>query len=364
MSTGAEQELKERLGHAVGAVTPRPAPVDLAMRQGRAIRTRRRVTGLVCAAVAAAVAVAVPLLLNGHLLTGRSQVSQHTVVVHPGGGHTRGLVGYGTVDGKPWQIRAVKPGTGGASRGEECWNALGTQGCGAPHAQGSDPAELNVSSKGTLAAVYGPVAARVSALRATLVGGTHLTLHPVTVYGIREVAFAAPASAIASVTAYSPTGEVATTVPLHSPDGSLYFGAWLRPGQRPLPRIIRVVGSGRTGGSAWKVTDYQGPWGQCMVVSTPRASSSACSTTLGPPGTALMGMAAGLPAVAYFGASAATEHVVITLSDGSQTRVAAVAAGTRKYFAFAAGKGVHAVRWTAYDSNRHQIASERAPKGF
>jgi hypothetical protein len=352
MSTGAEQELKERLGLAVGAVTPRPAPVDRAMRQGRAIRTRRRVTAAACLAGAAAVAVAIPVLLQGNLPSVRSHPTQPTVTVHPGGGHPAGLVAYGT---------------GGASRGEQCWVTFGPQGCDVPiRPSGSDPATLDVSTEGTLTAVYGPVSAKVSYLQATLAGGKHLTLHPVTVHGIREVAFAAPTVAVVSVTAYSRTGEIATSIPLHSQDRSLFFGTWLRPGQQPLPRITRLIGSGHIGGTSWQLTAYQGPWGVCLIPANPREVSSVCYDTLRAPGTSSIGSYLGPPppAIAYFQASAATEHVMITFSDGTQTRVAAVGVGARKYFAFAVGKGLHAVRWTTYDSNRQQIASGRMPKGI
>ncbi|HEY7431070.1 MAG TPA: hypothetical protein VH641_10090 [Streptosporangiaceae bacterium] len=361
MSTGAEQELKERLGRVVGAVTPSPAPVDRAMRRGSQIRARRRVTALACLAGAAVVAVAVPVALHARPPSAvRSHLPHHTVTVHPGGGHS-GLVAYGTIDGKPWQVRALQP-----QRGQQCWSALGTQGCGSPALDGSDPAELNDSSDRTLTAVYGPVSAKAAYLRATLTGGRHLTLHPVTVYGTREVAFAAPTSDVVSVTAYSGTGEIATAVPLHSPDGSLEFSAWLRPGQRPLPRITRLIGSGHSVGTTWTLTAYQGPWGMCLVPGIPHEASSVCLATLRAPGTSFIGSYLGPPppVIAYFQASAATEHVVITFSDGTQTRVAAVSAGARKYFAFTVGQGVHAVRWTTYNRNRQEIASHRTPNGI
>lgn len=56
--------------------------------------------------------------------------------------------------------------------------------------------------------------------------------------------------------------------------------------------------------------------------------------------------------------------MVITLSDHTQIRVPAVTVGTHKFFAFAVGKGRHAVRWTTYDSDRREIATDRTPPGI
>jgi hypothetical protein len=365
MSTGAEQELKERLGHAVGAITPRPAPIDRAMAQGRVIRTRRRVTALACLAAAAVVAVAVPVALQARLpAAGRSHDTHHTVTVHQGG-HPEGLVAYGTVDGRHWQVRLLKPGTGGVRPGEQCWVVLGASDCSDPlRVSGSEPAALTMTGQSGTEAVYGPVAADVTALRLTLTDGTVLTLHPVAAYGTRNVAFAAPAAAILKITAYGRAGEIATAIPLHTPRGGLNFYTWLHPGQPGLPRLTRLIGVGRIAGSAWSVTARMGPWGHCLVLDTPGGADSTCFAFTGRPDTSLIGYTGGPPIVAYGQTSARTAHMVITLSNHTQIRVPAVSAGARKYFAFAVAHGVRALRWTAYDSARQETASGRLTGGL
>lgn len=54
MSIDEERELRQRLGAVLDTITPRPAPVDAVVRQGRNVMIRRRI-----AVVAGAAAVAV-----------------------------------------------------------------------------------------------------------------------------------------------------------------------------------------------------------------------------------------------------------------------------------------------------------------
>ena len=56
MSVNDEREIAERLGGALRASMPSPAPVGAVLRKGRAIRARRRIAaGLTAAAAVAAV---------------------------------------------------------------------------------------------------------------------------------------------------------------------------------------------------------------------------------------------------------------------------------------------------------------------
>jgi hypothetical protein len=363
MSTGAEQDIAHRLDQMLGTITPRPAPVEHAMRQGRAIRTRRRMTVAAGLAVAAAVAVAVPAALHAGLLSKPvSRPKHHVVTVHPAGQHSNGLIAYGTVDGKRWQIRAEKPGTGAASPADQCWVALNLEGCGNKFAT-SDPADLQAGSRGPTGAVYGPVAADVTYLRVALAGDEELTLHPVTAFGGRDVAFAAPTAIVTSVTAYSRAGEIATAIPLHTPDSSLTFATWLRPGRQGLPRATGLIGSGRVAGTAWSVTAYQGPWGRCLIVRDPKPSSTDCPAGAGRGATAIS-YTAGTPFLGIWQVAAPAAHVVITLTNGHSVRVPVVGVGTWRYFAFGLGKGVRPVRWTAYGSDRQAVGSGRMHPGF
>ena len=50
---------------------------------------------------------------------------------------------------------------------------------------------------------------------------------------------------------------------------------------------------------------------------------------------------------------------MIALSTGKTLSARPVAAGNQKYFAFAVGNGVRALRWTAYDNSLRVIATDR-----
>ena len=59
MIIGDENDLREQLNRTFEPVTPSPAPIEDAVRRGRAIRGRRRAGAVASLAVVAAVAVAV-----------------------------------------------------------------------------------------------------------------------------------------------------------------------------------------------------------------------------------------------------------------------------------------------------------------
>ena len=203
------------------------------------------------------------------------------------------------------------------------------------------------------------MSAAVRYVTVRLADGTVLTLHPVTVYGTRLVAYGVPVHAVVSrVTAYSAHGELASAIPFNDPDGTATVNLWLRPGQTGLPRATHLIGSGTAGGHAWSVTAYVGPWGECLVTRGGGNGSSGCASVATPQGTAVMGWG-GSPQVTYGTAAADVEHLVITLSGGGTIRVRAIAAGEQKFFAFALAPGQHAVRWLAYDAARHGVGSGR-----
>ena len=96
--------------------------------------------------------------------------------------------------------------------------------------EGSDGSPVGVNI------TFGEVWKDVVSARVELSDGTILTLHPVEVDGSRFVAFASPFSVpVDSVTAYSSSGAIATTIPFDRPAGSSPFS---RPGSvpaRPCP---------------------------------------------------------------------------------------------------------------------------------
>lgn len=368
MSIDGEQEIRQRLGRALGTVSAGPAPVDRAVRRGRAIRVRRRLGAAAGLAVVAAAAVAVPVLLHQqaaqHPVAPRPR--HHAVTVHPPGPHApAGLIAWGTIDGRHWGIRVTRPGAAPGGPGNQCVNVFGSTNCGPPMAySGPDPAEFDGGSRGTgpgaTAFSYGPVAPDVTYLTVRLAGGQVLRLHPVRVYGVRAAGFQAPSADVVSLTAYFRHGEPATAIPLHQPDGGLYIGTWLRPGAQALPRLTRVIGAGTTAGTAWSVTVYQGPWGRCVFERRPAGTNGGCYGSARLPGPAILGKGypgGGDPPQLIWGtAPPRAAHVVVVMSDHSRIRARTVAAGRYRFFAAAvASTHLRPVRWLAYDQARQAV---------
>lgn len=363
MSISDERDLAERLDQAFQAITPRPAPVGRAVRQGTVIRVRRRLVSAAALAVVTA-GVAVPLLLHQQASQPTlNQARHHHVTVRLAGPQSpAGLIASGTVDGRPWRLTTDKPGQGGATRGSQCFTVLSTHNCGpVVGPTRADPVSFSGNSAGPTAVEYGPVSAAVRYVTVRLADGTVLTLRPVRIYGARYVAYGVPVSeAVSRVTAYSAHGELASAIPFNgSPGGGPDVGLWLRPGQTGVSRATHRVSSGTVDGHAWSVTAYLGPWGECLVTRTGGNSGSACDQVSSPQHTTVLGSASGPPQVSFGTAAADVEHLVITLSGGGTIRVRAIAAGEQKFFAFGVPQGQHAVRWLAYDAARRGVGSGR-----
>jgi hypothetical protein len=358
MSIRDEQDLIERLDRAFGAVQPRPAPIEAAARQGRVIRVRRRISAAAGLAVVVAAGVCVPLLLHSPPTPAAGPVT----VRPPGPGAPYGLIASGTAGGHRWRVLVERRGVDGTGRGNQCFMALGVLGCGpVTRASASAPIQLTGTSAGQVKADYGPVARTVSYVTVRLATGQLLTLQPVTVGGIRYVAFAAPLhTAISRVTGYSGQRALITAVPFSSPTGLSIFGLWLAPGQRGLARATRVIAAGTSAGQAWSVTAYLGPWGQCLASragGAGGATSTDCIDALPPLGTSVSGWGVGPPRVVYGPAAAPVTHVVVTLAGGGTIRVPAVRVGSQKFFGFALAPGQRAIRWGAYNAARQLVAS-------
>jgi hypothetical protein len=367
MSIDEERELRRRLDGAFSTLTAESAPVDSTMRQGTRIRTRRRTAAVAGMAAAAAVAVAVPFALQSRTpAPSQTRHRHYSVTVHPASRQAAGdgLIAWGTVGGRRWEVRLT--GAGGTGRGDKCVAALGSTSCGTPQLPaGSGPAVLgngvgsawSVAGYGQVMAQWGRVAADVAYLRVSLAGGTVLTLHPVRVYGIRAVAFAAPAGMIERVTAYSRRGVLATAVPFQGPARDAIINVWLRPGQQGLPRVTGTIAQGTYRGKPWSMVVYQGPWGRCLRGTGPAANGGTCLDGLSSPDTALSFWAGGSPQVFSGTAAPSVTQVVAALSNGGSIRVRPVAVAGQKYFAFVLRKGLRELRWTAYDRAGHVVAS-------
>ena len=367
MSIDDQHDLYERLDRVVEAITPRAAPVDGAMRRGRRIRLRRRSAVAAGVAVAAAAGViAVPALRQA--ATEHPAAPRYTATVQPPGPHAPpGLIASGTVNGKRWQLVAGQPGAGGAGRGQQIFLASGPA-IGADSVSSSNPViapdaahpvlflEL---SCGTAQVQYGAVRADVAYVKVRLGNGIVLTLRPVKVWGIREVAFAVPVGAeIVEATAYSRHGVIATAIPFSYPGTGAAFSAWLRPGQPGLSRASGRIASGTVGGHPWSVTAYVGPWGICLeAVTTDQTTAGGCTSATSAMGTSLFFRTGGTPQVAGGTAGASVTRVVVRPVGGRPAiQVRPVTVGPQKFFAFPVPAGKKAT-WTAYDGSGHAVAS-------
>ena len=363
-----EHGLHEQLEAAFGAITPRPAPVDGAVRRGRAIRVRRRVA--VAAGAAAVVAIGVfavsPLVHRSAAPAPVAPAGGYTVTVQAPGPHSPlGLIAAGTIDGQGWQFTA-----GGKLSGAGYSNAQNftTSGpafggdagslVGAALAVGTpDPVLFYGLTCGPVQVQYGAVRADVTYVAVRLGNGTVLVLHPVAVHGVRAVAFAVPVGAtVVQATAYSRHAEIASAFPFNDPSGTADFGVWLTPGQHGLTRASGRIGSGTFHGSAWSVTAYLGPWGLCIQVPT-SGNATACVPAAADLhlNSAVLELTQGGPTVAAGYAPPSAAWVIVNQPDGTTTKVQTVTVGGQKLFAVQVQTGPSPLTWTAYDSSGHVV---------
>lgn len=362
MSISDEHDLYQRLDRSVEAITPAPAPVDGVMRRGQVIRWRRRAVAVAGVAVVAAGVVAVPSLR--HAVSEKPATPRYTLTVQPPGPHSPpGLIASGTVSGKHWQVTVGRPGAGGAGSGQQFAIVSGpafgpeplTSSSPAAVSDRTQPVAFTAISSETNQAQFGAVGPDVAYVTVRLGNGILLTLHPAMVWGVREVAFAAPLGAeITGATAYSRHGVIATAIPFSQPGEMATFSAWLRPGQHGLSRASGRIASGVVSGHAWSVTAYLGPWGICVDSSS---AGGYCTTTAAGLGTSLLFRAMGTPGVAGGTASAAVTRVVAYPPGGAAVQTRPVTVGGQQFFAFPLAHADKAVRWKAYDRAGNVVAS-------
>jgi hypothetical protein len=226
-----------------------------------------------------------------------------------------------------------------------------------PQPSGGDPVAMTGLTDGAVQVQIGGVAADVTRVTLSLANAQTLPLHPVTVYGHRMFAFAAPAGdSIARLTAYSAHGEIASAVPFAAPGSTALFAAWLKPGQPGAARVSRQIGSGTCLGQSWSVQADVGPWGLCVG-----GSASSCMAPTAGLGTSVLGWSVGEKIeVGYGTAAAAVTRLVLHRPDGSSVEVRPVTVGGQKLFAFAMKSGPHKLTWTAYNASGGVLTSGTA----
>jgi hypothetical protein len=371
-------QLRVSLDEALRTVSPGPAPVDAAVRRGKGIRVRRRLT--VLAGVAAVVAAGVagyPALNHGQPSPPAIKPPAHrhapsVTDIPPGRGASLGAIAEGKIYGAPWQVSTGMPGTPGmpsAARGKQCCAATGSvigQG-------GSLTACFKVSgpdaanpvmfggwyATGSRAEIsVGLVRADVRYVTVSLSDGTPLKLIPVVADGTRYVAFVVPDTlAVDSATAYLSNGQNLTAIPFDKQQHLVIFGMWLRPGQASPPRITRTVSIDQS----WRVTAYAGPWGTCLTDTS--ADNLVCVPSTAPLDTRVL-LVGTRGARSVFGSAAANvSYLRVTLTHGKPLKVSPVAVGKQKFWALLLPARQALKHWTAYDAAGGKIASGTATSG-
>jgi hypothetical protein len=357
MTIDDERELRLRLDSVLDAVTPSPAPVVTTLRRGRTIRTRRRIG--VAAGLAAAVGIALAALGLVHQVAGREPITpvrhRWVVTVYPPGTHPQpGLIAWGTINGKHWQIVV----TSGSGPEGQCLMLNGQPAaCGSAVNASQDtslPVDFTGVGNADLSYQFGVVQPDVARVVVTLADGTNLTLHPYRLYGQRWVAFAMPAGlAIASATVYSGHSELAYAIAYDN-----VLVTWLRPGEQGQRRATYVIGSGVLNGVTWSDVVHVGPWGYCLVSYTPKTSGSDCLPAQSASDNTLRGSGGfdGPGTLMNGTASSAVAYVVGTLTDGGTVRSRVVAAGGLRFWAWVVPQGQRLRRVVFYSASGRQVS--------
>lgn len=352
MSFDNERELCDRLGGALDAIEPSWPPTGAVVRQGRSIRMRRRAGVGVGLAVLLVLGATLPGVIGHRSSPPVSPRHHDRMSVNPPRVSKQEVIFSGTINGKRWRVSL------GALNGSV--EETGPDGSiSSPVTQTSgDPVAFEGSGDAQATSLVGPVARNVVRLVLRLPGGASLELDPVRWHGHRWVGLAVPPSMqLGKLTAYSARGEIAHAIPF----GHNTYNAWLRPGQRGLPRQTVGVGSGTVDGAHWSVTGYAGPWGLCF---TDTNGGGDCLGGLGSrllkgALTAEMSCGGGPPQIATGQAAAAVSYLRVRLSDGSK-RVPTVWLAGHRYFAFAVAKKVRWQTWTAYGGSGQRLGSGNA----
>lgn len=352
-----------------------PAPPNRygAVRRRASWQRRRQLAGIAAAvALALATAIAVPLGLL-HTAPRPAAPGHYRVSISPGRGAPSDLVAAGVLGSHHWKAYVQLQRRYGLCQGATFtttssmgWSCSGST--PVPAASTGDPVQ-NFSGQGTGAQVdFGTVRTDVTYLTVTYNDGQVLTVRPVPVFAARYarwIAIPAPDSAaVRRITAYGKTGELGYTIPFAADPSGLDLVRWLQPGQPPLPRPARyTAGAGTIDGKRWRDYAYVGPWGTCFAHPTGAVNCFASLGWLLPDGTVAgqIGFAAegNQPYFGYGQALASVSYLVLTKAHGGAIRVAALSAGGRRFFCYAAAPADPVVGWAAYDAAGQRLGSGR-----
>ncbi|ACU69223.1 hypothetical protein Caci_0270 [Catenulispora acidiphila DSM 44928] len=338
------------LGHfETGAI-----PVDATVRQGRAIRTRRRVIGSGMLAIAAALSIGVPVAIAGGgssaagaasgpdgvyaaVSSGPRITVNPTPLVHGKGQFS------GAVDGKKWSI---------GFDNKNCYDILWA--CGS---QTLDPS-TKYGTLGVNATVgntddYTLFTQRdVASVTVVLQDGEVLHLETVPVNGTPVVLFALPPGlGVSKIVLFDGNGaQLGFSAPFTIKGSFSAQGRWYKPGETPPPAAGPVeLARGTMGGDQIVMTAYTGPSGPCIVSVLGSTSNADCIHTgtitgssidrNGGVGEAASGLVA--PNIA---------RLQLDFADGTNVPVPVKSLGGYRFFAYIVPSGKQSTGVTAFDA--------------
>ena len=356
MSSFDGQDLGQAVGRALATITA-PVPEPAIVAQGRRIRQRRRLVRAGAVAVVATVAVALPGLLFTAV---RPSPPARPLTISKLGPTARdGVIGAGTLEGKPWTVRLAGPGPVATAAGLPATGRLGT----APAR--SAPVTIRVAGSGGWRVLAGPVSPAVAYLTMRLSGGTSYRLWPVAWHGHAYVGVVVPWNLpLARVTAYTRHGELAYAIPYPDLGGFPRVVSWLRPGA-PVPAVSSAtVAHGWTGRPAgqWSVQVQVGPWGTCLLDRLGYQGIWCRPAVSYPPNAVILVMSGpGLTEAAGI-TGRAVAYIQLRLRNGKTARLHVLHIGGQGFYALSLLAG-QVASWTAYTTTGHAIANGTGTPG-
>jgi len=373
-----EAELRRRLHQELDLAELPPAPVDAVFRRYRVARARRlaAITSGVAVVAAALGVLAVHGPGPAKVPAGRPQPS--TTLNQPNRADSGGVFASGTINGAKWWLAAVNL----ADPGYRCLPAVVLDGHSGDLLQPGFLPGLALGNIAFLAVNPGrpgigfaflQLRPGVTGLIADLGDGTRLGLRPiaVTVCGqrFRLAGFGYPRQGVTEITARSAQGRQIGYAPLagiFNPDSPFQYGSWINvPGGVAGPIASGYIGSGRIGGTSWRMLVTLGPDGECFSAQVGPTgglgAASVCVPVDVPPlGVSLVPLPFASPTgvlIWYPGAvNARTAYLLARLSNGTATRLAPAVVGGRKYAVVGVGAGVKLTRLTLYDASGRVLA--------
>jgi hypothetical protein len=303
----------------------------------------------------------------------------------PGSSPHAGVFAAGTANGRRWSLAAVNL----ADPGYRCLPGVVIDGQNGDLLQPGFLPGLPLGNAGFLAVNPGRPAAGfafvwlrpgVTSVAASLGDGTRLALRPVTVsvcgQHFRLAGLRWPRQGVTRIAARSAQGHRISYTPptdIFTPDSPFQDGLWVNAQAATGNAAAGEIGSGRIGGTPWRMDVTLGTEGECFTANEgqPSAAGSAsiCAPVSPPPrGAALTSVPYARPGgvlVWFMGTvNARTAYLRAHLSDGQVTRLVPTVVGGRKYIAVGVRDGVRLTRLTLYGAHGQVLADVTSlPRG-